>query len=191
MEIYCVKIRQRRLPNKSYFPFERMYFVPHEFFDNDYWKQIFPYMLVVESPKTLLEALDKMNCDESVTVDVDKGPEHVPSKTGSRRVPPVSQVMPDIKSHRIVIPTYKYKTKLGYMWSYLKQSKLQGVELSLYTPEQIIPSMCYRCVSISHKYAGECQPTDSKCRELIKLDLPVQKGESECQSDSDKHQSRG
>lgn len=187
MEIYCVKIRQRRLPNRTYFPFERLYIVPAEFFENDYWKTIFPYMLVAESPRALLSVLENMECNASIDLPEGEGPQPRSSK---RRHSTIRAEMPDMDGKRIVIPTYLYKKKLGYLWSYLKTARAQGIELSLYTPDSVVPSVCYQCVNLSHKYAGECQLTDDKCRSLIKLDLPKQKGDEECQSDSEKRPSR-
>jgi hypothetical protein len=189
MDIYCVKIRQRRLSNRTYFPFERMYVVPAAFFENDYWKQVFPYMLVAESPKALLNILEKMDCDAEIAIETTGKPE---TRTRPRRtvLKKVDDVMPSLDGKRIVIPTYLYKKKLGYLWSYLKSAKAQGIELSLYMPDKVVPSMCYQCVNLSHKYAGECQLTDEKCRTLINLDLPNPKEDEKCQSDSDRPRSR-
>jgi len=190
MDIYCVKIRQRRLRNREYFPFERMYVVPSTFFENDYWKRVFPYMLVAESPKALLDVLEKMDCDAEIVIEETGNPEPRTSRPRHTIRRTIEDAMPRLNEKRIVIPTYVYKKKLGYLWSYLKTAKAQGIELSLYTPNMIIPSICYQCVNLSHKYAGECQLTDSKCRELIALDIPKQKGDEECLLDSENHQSR-
>ena len=189
MDIYCVKVRQRRLNNRTYFPFERLYMVPNEFFENDYWKSVFPYMLVVESPLTLIAALERLDLDAARFLDTDKNPEPDSSWKGSRRPNALKQMLPDLMNHRVVIPTYPYKKKLGYIWSYLKNARAQGIELSLYTPDKIVPSVCYQCVNLSHKYAGECQITSDACRKLIKLDLPRQKEDEKCQSDSGKRPS--
>ena len=189
MDIYVVKIRQRRLMNRTYFPFERLYMVPNEFFENDYWKSVFPYMLVVESPLTLIATLEKLDLQEALVLDTDKNPEPDSSWKGPHRRAALGCMMPNLKNHRIVIPTYPYKKKLGYIWSYLKNAKSQGIELSLYTPDKIVPSVCYQCVNLSHKYAGECQLTSDACRGLIKLDLPKRKEDETCQSDSGKRPS--
>ena len=111
--------------SRNYFPFERMYLVPDSFLENDYWKGVFKYMLVVETPTLeLLTELGQRGLRNDLPKEVKEG-------------------------HRVVIPTYTQNGKLGYMWSYLKRAKLQGLELSLYTPHAVIPSLCHQC--INHK----------------------------------------
>jgi hypothetical protein len=183
MKIYCVKIRQRQLRGSTtYFPFERMYLVPHAFLENDYWKGVFPYMLVVESPRELLDLMEKMYNNATIDISADGSPTHTPSRATKK----LRDVLPPLEDYRIVVPTYAHKNKLGYMWTSLARGKQHGLELSLYMPTKVIPSMCYQCANLSHKYAGDCQPSDSRCRDLVALDLPKQKGDTPCLSDSDK-----
>jgi hypothetical protein len=126
MEIYCVKIRQTELKygTRTYFPFERLYLVPDAFLENDYWKQMFKYMFVIEMPTDkLLNELRRvagLRHRGAIPKEVEEG-------------------------YRVVVPTYIQNGKLGYMWSYLKKAQLQGLDLSLYTPQVVIPSMCYQC----------------------------------------------
>lgn len=169
------------LKDGTYFPFERMYIVPEKFLENDYWKSVFPYMLVVESPEVVLKILNGLAVKERWEISSKEGVKGVPHSEYS---PSFGKYLPDMSHKRIVIPTYKYKAKPGYLWSYLKKARLSGLELALYTPEGITPSICYRCLNLTHKYAGECHPSSDKCRELVSLDFSKPKEESECQADS-------
>lgn len=174
MKLYCVKIRQRRFPDKTYFPFERLYFVPNAFVDDGHWRQVFEHMLVVESPDTLLQMLKRITVNRKTKIDEGtRSPQLVGSwKSGWSPSPPA---FPDTKEHRIVIPTYVHKKNIGYMWSYLKNATMNGLELSLYLPDRVIPSICYLCANLSHKYAGECAPSTEKCRSLVQVDITTKK----------------
>ena len=181
MDIYCVKIRQVQGKANTYFPFERLYIVPDEFITSDQWRDVFPYMLVVESPESVLIYLRGMGLKTSKKISLSRGPEEISTREYS---PTFGKFLPDMTGKKIVIPTYKHKTKIGYLWSYLKKAKAVGLELSLYTPERVVPSICYSCLNLSHKYSGECHPSNEKCRELINLDLTTTQGGDACPSDS-------
>ena len=181
MDIYCVKIRQIQGRSNSYFPFERLYIVPDEFVTSGQWQDVFPYMLVVESPEAVLGVLRGMSLKVNKKISLGRGPEEISTREYS---PTFGKFLPDMTGKKIVIPTYKHKAKIGYLWSYLKKAKAAGLELALYTPERIVPSICYSCLNLSHKYAGECHPSNEKCRELINLDLTTTQGGDACPSDS-------
>lgn len=181
MEIYAVKIRQTQGRNNNYFPFERLYIVPDEFLTSGQWLDVFPYMLVVESPEAVLSGLRGMSLKMSKKISLGRGPEEINTREHS---PTFGKFLPDMVGKKIVIPTYKHKAKIGYLWSYLKKAKAVGLELALYTPERIVPSICYSCLSLSHKYSGECHPSNEKCRELINLDLTTAQGGDACPSGS-------
>jgi len=138
-------------------------------------------MLVVESPEAVLGVLRGMSLKENKRISLGKSAETITTREYS---PTFGKFLPDMTGKKIVIPTYKHKTKIGYLWSYLKKAKAVGLELSLYTPERVVPSICYSCLNLSHKYAGECHPSDTKCRELINLDLTTAQGGDACPSDS-------
>lgn len=183
MDIYCVKIRQKQGRDNAYFPFERMYLVPDAFITGGQWRDVFPYMLVVESPDVVLGILRGMTRNIHDRITLGRGREDVLPQT--RYGTTFEKALPDMSGKKIIIPTYKHKAKIGYLWSYLKKAKAVGLDLSLYTPERIVPSICYSCLSLSHKYAGECHPSNEKCRELINLDLTTTaQGGDACPSDS-------
>ena len=75
MEIYAVKIRQKQGRNNAYFPFERMYIVPDEFVTGGQWRDVFPHMLVVESPEAVLCVLRGMNLAVNKRISLERGPE--------------------------------------------------------------------------------------------------------------------
>lgn len=177
MDIYCVKIRQRRFPDKTYFPFERLYIVPEEFITSGHWKRVFEHMLVVESPEPVLQLLDKITISRKSEIADKRSPEVTGSWNGNWNPSKTTAILPDMKTHRIVIPTYVHKNKLGYVWSYLKNATMRGLDLSLYLPDRVIPSICYLCANLSYKYAGECSPSTEKCRVLAQLDLTTRKEE--------------
>lgn len=186
MEIYCVKIRQKQGGDR-YFPFERLYIVPETFITRGSWKKIFREMLVVESTEVVLKALNTLSCTLERTIPENGPVVRTPVPWASAMN--FANAVPDMNEKRIVIPTYIRHSALGYIYSQLLPAKLQGLELSLYLQDRVIPSVCYQCTNLAQKYAGGCYLTSEDCRRNLSLtlgpDSSPQKGNQQaCLTDS-------
>ena len=189
--IYCVKLRQRKLVGKNtkldYFPFDRFYIMKQK--DEKLARSMFRYSFSMEITEPLQHAINGIQVEQYRRIPIKRN-DKVFGYTNNNFHTNFFESR-DISvgdgSWMLLVPTHirtrkeeqknkeeKLVSYVGYVLSRIirlsyhnKKELLPAVKLN--TPKRTLPLLCVYCLKITDFYAGNCNPGQKTCNETADI----------------------
>lgn len=184
--IYCVKLRQKKLPTESkmtYFPFDRFYLVPKE--NRSLANRMFRYFFYMDLSDDMIKAITGYRYDELRIIPALGRP--TTARGVEMEMAPVwdSLMAGDFM---LVVPTYPQRTRekaihgntgspsvpAYYITKALRaadNAQLLLPQVGIHTPDRDVPLICAICRNYTGYCENECSPGRGSCK--AKIDIPI------------------
>lgn len=199
-QVICIKIAQSRLPvsgsgtdahTYQYFPFDRVYVTPMEFFPA--LPRLFRYFFYMPLDAETFNALNAISVESIRTLPVARDDEKSKPQVleDKRKFGVLRRLIKSPASWTLVVPTHiKGRFKKEKMKAILEASQvmytfsrvLKGSgsrnrstimpRIALHTPHRDIPVACAVCDHLPSFHAGDCNPGRADCAQHAHVELP-------------------
>jgi hypothetical protein len=187
--IYCVKLRQKKLPKSSkinYFPFDRFYLVPKE--NRHLADKMFRYFFYMDLSDDMIKAITGYNYEHLRLIPAIGRPSIVRGVETE-----LAPVWDDLIAGNfvLIVPTYPQRTRdkveagaedapaipAYYMTQALRgadNAQLLLPQIGIHTPKRDVPLVCAVCRNYTGYCENECSPGRGTCKD--KIDIPITMG---------------
>jgi hypothetical protein len=187
--IYCVKLRQRKLPKTSkinYFPFDRFYLVPKK--DRNLADKMFRYFFYMDLSDDMITAITGYSYEHLRLIPAIGRPT-IARGVEQELVPVWDDLLAG--NYVLIVPTYPQRTRdkveagateapaipAYYMTQALRgadNAQLLLPQIGIHTPKRDVPLVCAVCRNYTGYCENECSPGRGTCKD--KIDIPITMG---------------